>query len=152
MRMSKLRHLGQPADLLDFLICSRVNSGQITVAPTFDLSSDHSPIIAVLHRSIQLNRFPRFNTDKFKNEVRTRIRPLVSSLETGQELEEETANLMKNLERSMNASIIPETQYNSHASQLIRNKIKEKRNLKRIYQHTLHPSDKTNINRASNKL
>lgn len=139
-------------DLLDFFVCSQIGSNQLIVEPSFDLSSDHSPIIAVLHSvGVRNKQIPRVNLLKFKRNVEPKIDTQIS-LRTHVDLETAANNLLEVVQESMNESVIPMKPYTSHVSLLIRNKINEKRRLKQIYQSTLFPGDKTNLNRANKEL
>lgn len=141
-------------DLLDFFVCSDINAGQFSVFPSFDLSSDHSPIMAIFHSSITLkHKSPRINLLKFRSKLEGRVdidQPEVINNE--QDLEEVTESLMRNIKESSEESIIPSSEYKVHVSLLIRNKIREKRRLKARYQNTLHRDDKNNLNRANKQL
>lgn len=139
-------------DLLDFFVCSNINTSELSLTPSFDLSSDHSPIIAVFVSRVLLKQpFPKIKYNQFKARVQNKINSRMS-IETAEDVEEVTSQFMEILITSKEESVVHEKLAPSHVSLLIRNKIKEKRELKRIYQNTLHKDDKTKLNRASKNL
>lgn len=116
-------------DLLDFFVCSRMNPGRITINPSFDLFSDHSPILAILHSSVLLKlKYPKINLIIFKTAVENKMSTQVS-LHNEQDLENATNSFMNIIKQSTDESVVPELMYSSLVSLIIRKKIKEKRRL-----------------------
>lgn len=142
-------------DLLDFFIYSRIRTDLLSIVPSYDLSSDHSPIIATLKTRVNLKfHHPKLNYYKFKKVVECKT-PSESEIKinSGPEL-----NTYSNLLNDIITSSVKESEITNKTtnpniiSTVIRDKIREKRRLKAIYQRTLHRDDKTNFNRASKKL
>lgn len=139
-------------DLLDFFVCSHILPAQLILKPSYDLSSDHSPVIAVFNSRVSIKApYPIINHYQFKRKVEERIQD-TCDFENEGDLERITSSFMDTLTVAMNESITPTTHHTSHVSLFIRNKIKEKRRYKRIYQNTLHRDDKASLNRASKDL
>lgn len=140
-------------DLLDFFVTSRINSSYFNIQPSFDLSSDHSPVVAVLKSEIAVrSRLPRLNLHKFKVQVEEKINFNIS-LKNGDEIETAADSFVNIIYNAVTNSSIPETyNYTTHVSLALRNLIIRKRKLRRKYQETRHPTDKNAFNRACREL
>lgn len=139
-------------DLLDFFVCSQINAEQLTVEPSWELSSDHSPIIAILNlRAAVVPRNPRIDYYKFKTETQKLLQPNLSLKNKG-ELEDATEHLTNSIKTAKNNSVVPFNECPSHVSLIIRNMINDKRKLRRKYHRTLYAPDKTKYNKACKDL
>lgn len=143
---------GTMPDLLDMFVCSRINPGQIRVQPSWDLTSDHSPIIATLNVRVAIKpRFNKIDLGRFKKDTESNVKFQVS-LKTKRELDEAADHLTDVIITAKENSQIPLSQCPSHVSLLIRNKISDKRKLRERYHRTLHPQDKREYNKSCKEL
>lgn len=148
-------------DLLDFFIYKGIPTSALDIKPCDELSSDHSPII--LNYSTVLrkrNNYPHLFSSKtdinvFKYLIDSNIN-LNIPIKNGFELEDAVETFIK-LIREAACESTPTDNNNSDNSNIkltieIKKLIKRKRRLRKIWQTTRHPADKSNFNRAVNYL
>lgn len=125
---------------------------------SFDLSSDHSPIIASLSRKIADDKQPMLynhqtNWEKFRELLDAQI-SLHISLKTPREIELATENLTSAVQREAWAATPPisTTKHERNLPPTIKQKIADKRKLRKKWQTTRSERHKTIINRATKEL
>lgn len=147
-------------DLLDFFIVKGISNEYLNISSCLDLSSDHSPIIVTVSRSIKKRIQKPFlcnnntNWDLFRESINKEIH-LKIPLQTKSDIEEAITNLNLVIQNAAWKSTpkafdnkIEKNMYPIH----IKRMVAEKRRLRRIWQNTRHPADKTRLNRAIRNL
>lgn len=146
-------------DLLDFWIIKGINKQYLQTESSLDLSSDHSPIIASLMGRITANsRYPtlynhRTNWEDFREFLDSEI-SLQLSLKTPQEIELATRQLTLTIQKAAWAST-PDIENTKHINNLpiiVKQKIAEKRRIRKIWQTTRSEHDKAKLNSAIKEL
>lgn len=120
-------------DLLDFFVTKGIAQNYIDVDGSLDLSSDHSPLFATLRSTVVYKKQPLrlFNKATDWNAFRATVNEDLSlKIPLKTPVQNRTCN---------------------HPLQ-IKRKIAEKRTLRRIWQQSRNPRDKTNLNRATQNL
>lgn len=146
-------------DLLDFIIVNGISQNYVAVQSSQDLSSDHSPIIATISTSVLLFdkpfRFSNFNTHwcNFKSMINTEM-SLGVPLQTAEDIEDTIEYFTRVIQKAAWQSTPLERAKTRSATypDEIRNKVIEKRRLRRVWQNTHHPHDKTRYNQCSRRL
>jgi len=146
-------------DLIDFAVVRRIPAHTITASSSPDLSSDHSPVIIALHsRFVPTPSAPTLST-KLTNW--TTFRTLLQAsltlqvpLKTAQDIEGYVHHLVQTIQQAAwNSTPPPHTTPPKHTcTQPIKQKIAEKRKLRKRWQTTRSPQDKTAFNKAVNEL
>ena len=147
-------------DLLDFFVYNGIPSTHLDILDSPDLSSDHSPIILTYSANVDImaNKYkiitPSTDVQSYGYWIDKKLN-LTVSLKTPHELEDaaesftnlmhEAASLSTPQKSPINGTIIKTTAE-------IRQLIAEKRRLRRKYQQTRNPLDKTIFNRACRYL
>lgn len=151
--------LNKTPDLLDFCITKGVSSNYLKATSCLDLSSDHSPVLITYSTHVlQIQKPPtlstrRTNWDHFRELVTNRIR-LTIPLKT----ENDLFNAIEHLNESIQQSSWDATpnfqtqQVPEYGPIAIKQKIAEKRRLRRIWQITRNPRNKTKLNQSSREL
>ncbi len=147
-------------DLLDFFITKNVSHTNLAIKSSLDLTSDHSPVLLLLSSEAIPKEKPPFlsnkntNWDQFKKLFDEKIN-LNIPLKTGHDLEDAVNHFNTVIQNSAweatpraHDALVPS--YNCPLE--IKKLIAEKRKLRRIWQLTRLPYDKTNFNRAARKL
>lgn len=146
-------------DLLDFVITRGISSNYIDVTSNLDLSSDHTPIIVNVSTAVILSERPLklFNkkTDwcNFRGLVDRELNPNIP-LQSSTEIECAVEYFNKTIQTAVWQSTPfeqPQT-YTFDYPNFIKEKIAEKRRLRRLWQYTHLPNDKANFNRATREL
>lgn len=146
-------------DLLDFFITKGVPLNRMQVTSCLDLSSDHSPVIANLNSSILHQEKPptlynrHTDWENFKQLIDENI-TLNLSLKSAYEIDNAVEHFNGVVQEAawMSTPPIISHIYQTPLPMDIREQIMEKRRLRRIWQRTHDPADKTLFNRASRKL
>lgn len=146
-------------DLLDFFITKKISANYIDVEEEYGLNSDHSGIILTLSETVikkesnptLVNKYT--NWEGFKEEINNNIE-LSVPLRTTEQLDEETENFMKIIQKAAwknTPFITGKTRENNYPKE-IRELIAEKRKARKRWQHTRAPTDKTSLNNLSQQL
>lgn len=147
-------------DLLDFFVCSGISSNLLDIIDCDDLSSDHTPIILNYSTDIQnvTENFkiitPKTDIKFFQNWMDQHLQ-LNISLKSGDEIDLAVEGFTKLIHE---AALMSTPQVSPHngkqviISAEIRDLISNKRRLRRIWQSSRSPTDKTNFNKAANYL
>lgn len=147
-------------DLLDFIVYSGIPQHQISIAESFDLSSDHSPLIVTFNSvSIKSSSPYKIITSKtditaFKNWLENNI-DINVSLKTGTEIDLVVETLTNKIHEAGLYFTPPpkeKTRSSEFISAEIRRLIKHKRALRKKWQTSRSPEDKTVLNKARNEL
>lgn len=149
-------------DLLDFIVYNGISRSSLDVIDSNELSSDHTPIIInyyatpqIVSKNIKLFK-KNTDIDSFKYWIDKNIN-LNIPLKTSDELDdavESFTGLIHEAAFLSTPEILPsnDISYSVFISAEIRNQIREKRRLRRIWQTSRNPVDKRNFNRASKLL
>lgn len=146
-------------DLIDFCVTKGIDTAKVKAESCLDLSSDHSPIIInVYSQIIEKEKRPtlfskRTDWNIFREEL-DRLISLNIPLKTEKELEEAVNTLTTNIQQAAwqatpdsHNKTIKET-----IPHIIKQKITEKRALRKTWQETRYPPDKTKLNKATKRL
>lgn len=147
-------------DLLDFIIFSGIPQACLDIATSDDLSSDHSPVIvnfctSYCKRQAKPQLFSaKTDVNFFKHWIEKGLN-LNISLKTPDELDRAIETFTNLIHESAHLAT-PHKDEKSCSDVRISYKIKkliaQKRRLRKIWQTTRHPDDRTNYNRAKNSL
>lgn len=147
-------------DLLDFFVTRGVSHNYVTITSSLDLSSDHSPIILTISSTVVIQENPptltnkRTNWHMFQNLVNRNLR-LKIPLKDKEDLESAVECFNSCVQSSAwKSTPVLFTKNSTHINYPthIKQKIAEKRRLRRIWQNSRNQADKTNFNRASRQL
>ncbi|KAJ8708468.1 hypothetical protein PYW07_010593 [Mythimna separata] len=137
-------------DLLDFFMMKNFPPSQINIEECTDLSSDHTPVIINVHCKAVLNEYPqrlynhKTNWDKYRAKIAEAIN-LNSPLNSEDSVEITIEALNKLIHQAAKEStplLKPKYTHNSHCSKLIKDKVLERRQLRKIWHSTRYPRDK----------
>lgn len=146
-------------DLIDFFIVKGISGNYIEIEESFDLNSDHSPIILTLSQdiikksdSIKLSN-KKTNWENFKSQLEKTIQ-LQAPLKTPAQLEDELDKLISDIQNAgwdntPRNSVTP--QGFSYPLE-IRRVVQEKRKARRKWMQTRMPEHKTTFNKLCKKL
>lgn len=146
-------------DLLDFFITNGISADYMDVVPSYDLSSDHSPIILTVSRFNIHNRtkskLHNKNTDwkQYRNNVHDAL-VLNTSLKNPNEIDDAISTLTTILTRAAQQAT-PQIGQQKQTNTLpleIKKLIAVKRKARSKWQRSHAPSDKTALNQAVNHL
>lgn len=149
-------------DLLDFIVYSGISQNNLDITDSDELNSDHTPIIINYTTSIQTVsksvQILKNNTDiaSFKNIIETNIN-LKIPISNNQELDN-AVEMFTNLVHEAAVLSTPTHQPSRNQPNRVsltaevRELIRSKRRLRRIWQLSRHPADKHNFNRATKVL
>lgn len=147
-------------DLLDFFVCLGIPQHYMDIRSSDDLSSDHTPVLLSYKASacsVTRNKpliSAKTNIKYFQDWIERHIN-LGKSLKSGIEIDDAVENFVQLIhEAAFHSTPEPDTQCSSSlpVSLEIRNLIKYKRRLRKEWQRTRLPEDKTNLNRAVQNL
>lgn len=147
-------------DLIDFFVTKGISANYLKAESSLDLHSDHSPIILTLSSSVIVKDSPPILCNKktdwilFRNILDETIN-LSIPLKTTDDIDGavEMFNLAIQNAAWKSTPTIPRKPINNTTYPLhIKQKIAEKRRLRRIWQNSRNRVDKTNLNRASHQL
>lgn len=146
-------------DIIDFCITKGIDIKKTKTESCLDLSSDHTPIIVnILTQVKNKEKRPslfsnRTDWNAFREELDKMIE-LQIPLKTENELEYAANALIVNIQqaawRSTPDAYISEIK--ESVPSIIKQKVAEKRKLKKRWQVTRYPTDKSNLNRATREL
>ena len=165
----KLKHVstGQPTywpsdpnkypDVIDFCICKGIKPSLIAAQSCLELSSDHSPLIVSI-RTTPTQYAPRLHNKQtnwplFRTLVENLL-PLQIPLKTNTDIEDAVEIFNSCIQKaSWNATPLQARKLsNPIKDPIIRDQIKIKRRLRKTWQQTRLPSDKTRLNKATKEL
>lgn len=146
-------------DLIDLFVTKNVSPNYMKIEEAYDLNSDHSPILlTICDRMIERPQSPvlinnRTNWNHFNNLLENNINLRVS-LKTVTELEQEVYEFTVAIQDAAwkSTPIIKRKLKGLNFPKEIRDKIAEKRKLRKRWHQTRAPQDKTALNRATNQL
>lgn len=146
-------------DLIDFYIVRNISSNFLHVEEGWDMDSDHSPVLLTMSENIikkennpvLVNRFTDW--DNFKTSLEAKINLLVP-LENTQQLEKEAEQFVQNVQQAAweNTPAIQRRIKGNNYPKEIKELIMEKRKLRKRWQQTRAPEDKTKLNNATQQL
>lgn len=139
-------------DLLDFFVYKGVPQTRLNVTDCLDLSSDHSPVIGTLFDAVLplTKSLVNYSHCNLLIEERLDRSPLLkSSIDIDRATENFTAIIKEAIAESTTNYTVNR---DCELSLEIRNLISNKRRLRKIWQRTRYPCDKTAFNRASKVL
>lgn len=147
-------------DLLDFFVTNGVSNNYVSIESSYDLSSDHSPIILTISSTTVIKENPptlfnkNTNWEIFREHVDNKLQ-IQLRLQEPAELEEATNHLIKTIQEAgwaAKPSIQVRKQNYTNIPLQIKQLLAEKRRSRAIWQRTHNPLNKTIYNRLSNKL
>lgn len=146
-------------DLLDFFITKGIAAGYLAIESNLDLYSDHTPVIATVSGTIiEKDRIERLynkrtNWEYYKHQIEQKIN-LNIPLKTEPDVELAINHLNNIIQESSRESTpdIPVRRLNQNCPIIVKQKIAEKRRLRRIWQRTRYPQDKNRYDKASREL
>lgn len=146
-------------DLIDFFIIRKVSKQYIKLEEGFDLNSDHSPIYLTLSDNVITKEEKPYLTNKntdwiyFRHLLDSNL-TLPTDICSIEELDEEATSLMKKIQQAAwDSTPIPKpfTSGKNYPKE-VKDLIQKKRKLRRRWQQTRSPNDRTVFNRASQQL
>lgn len=146
-------------DLIDFWIIKGINKNYFQVKSSLDLSSDHSPIIASLFTTVVENiKQPslyncKTNWENFRDNIDKNIN-LKISLKTPQEIDLAVSQFIMAIQKAAWAAT-PSKENTKNVNNIpitVKEKIAEKRQLRKRWQNSRCVSDKTKLNKATKDL
>ena len=146
-------------DLIDFFITKGISANYINIENNYDLSSDHSPVIMTLSKSIikktmQLKLDNKStNWEKVKSDL-DEIIDLKVPLKTKDQLDIEVNNFVKITQETVIKHTLNTARRlsgNNYPIE-IREKVAEKRKARKKWQTSRYPADKTVWNRLTHEL
>ena len=151
--------LSKKPDLIDFFIYKGISPNSLSIHSCFDLSSDHSPIILnVTHNPVYNNTNQKIHNIKTNwfmfREVLEEYLCLKIPLKSVNDIESAIVEFnYAVINASMLSTPTAKTHTpNSHIPLAIQRLIKRKRKLRKTWQSTRYPVDKTNFNKATSDL
>lgn len=150
-------------DLLDFFIVKNIDSNYLNIEPRIDLTSDHTPVILNVTTTVNLAapplRIHNPNTTDgtiYRNIITTETE-LKTKINTIEELERQLEQLNMTIHTAVNSATPKKSgkgqplKHNSYPKD-IKEKIRERRRLRKVWHTTRYPSDKAASNSFSNEL
>ena len=146
-------------DLLDFAITKKIPSTHCDIKSSFDLSSDHSPIIITVSTEILTKETvphlctKKTNWEKYQEYINQRIKPNIR-LKEHDEIEKAVHDFTVLLQKAAWNATPPHCQktIENNLPLRIKEMVLEKRRARRIWQTTRNPNDKRYLNRLTHKL
>lgn len=143
-------------DLVDFFVIKGLASNYFKAEPCFDSSSDHTPVILTVStlaienycQDSLCNKYTDWNSFREYIDEKTN---LSVPIKTPEDIEEQTRYITSLIQTScwINTPIDNNNKYRTRNLPLeIRNKIQEKRRLRRVWHNSRNSSDKTAFNKA----
>lgn len=147
-------------DLLDFFITKGISNNYLKCESSLDLHSDHSPIILTISSSVLLKDNPPYLCNKYTDwdlfrQLLDQLLNLKVSLKSGDDIDNgiELFNLsVQDAARKATPTLQNKPANCTNYPVIVKQKIAEKRRLRRIWQISRNQIDKTNLNRASQQL
>lgn len=150
-------------DLLDFFILKNIDINFTKIESLIDLTSDHTPVILNLNSTVSLVEHPSrlysprtTNWEIYKQIVTTEI-DLKNKISTVQDLEHDIEELNRTIHVAANLATKKKKgkgsppKHNSYPKE-IKEKIQERRRLRKVWHSTGYPCDKTAFNKFSEEL
>lgn len=149
-------------DLLDLFIVNGISTIYTDIVSSYDLTSDHSPIIATISTTIITKKAaPRLhnsktNWDTYRQIIEDNVQ-LSVSLQTQEDIERETDNLIELIQRAAylatpHITNQKSTTDNTYIPCVIKRMVAEKRRARSDWQRTHTPESKRKYNQLSSKL
>lgn len=146
-------------DVIDFCVTKHISPSYVTAESCLDLSSDHSPVVVTISSNILIQQkqpslhSKKTNWTKFRQLVSDNLNPY-ASLKTKKEVDEAVEIFTTVIQESAWSSTpqLREKQGSSILEPFIKDKIEEKRKLRKIWQITREPRDKRKLNKATKNL
>jgi hypothetical protein len=147
-------------DLLDFFVTKGIAPELMEVVPSLDLSSDHTPIIAIIgceatHKSPRTKLHnKKTNWEEYRTQIQNKINLRVS-LKTPREIDSALTTLVNTLKQAtQDATPTPKIPSPNKRTVSIEIKkiIAEKRRARARWHRSHAPTDKTEYNHISNRL
>lgn len=146
-------------DLIDFCVTKGISHNYISCVSSFDLSSDHSPIVITLSTKITTITKPTALSNQNTNweqsrEIISNELNLKLPLHTASEIDNAVEHLVCTIQRGAWLSTPPSTYKITKVPcpEKVKRVIAEKRKLRRIWQNNRNAINKTNLNRAVRNL
>lgn len=145
-------------DLIDFCVTKGITQNYLLAESNLDLSSDHSPVIITISTHIILKSHPPTLYNRHTNWIQFRehlsIIPTDVPLKTEYDIDE-AVELLTCAIQDAAWQATPESNQGTKTENVplhVREKIREKRRLRKIWQSTRQPSDKNKLNTATRNL
>jgi hypothetical protein len=146
-------------DLLDFFVTHGISSTYTAIEPSYDLSSDHSPVIATISTSpMYVQPTPRLHNSRNNwSNYRTKLHEEINlhiSLKSCTEVEDAKNNFISLLQEAAQQAT-PTIAYKKYVVNIpldIKKLLAEIRKARATWQRSHTPSDKTAFDRLSNHL
>lgn len=146
-------------DLIDFCITRNINETSLQIKSKLDLSSDHSPIQIDYNTNIERikpsNRMYNKKTDweTFREYIRYTFNTQIQ-LNSPESIEQTIIYINDTINKALYISTpTPDTRtHQKYTPVYIKKLIDEKKKLRKIWQTTRHPDDKTKLNKARKNL
>jgi hypothetical protein len=146
-------------ELLDFYTTSGISQSYMDITPSYDLSSDHAPVIATVSTEVVIKQtIPRLhNSTTNWNDYRTQIDETVNlniSLNNHAEIDSTLSNFISLLNEAAlkSTSILKNHTRRINIPIQIKKLLAAKRKARKKWQQSYAPSDKTAFNKATNML
>lgn len=146
-------------DLIDFFILKNVPTNYLQIEEGFDLNSDHSPILLTMSENIikkennpsLTNKFTDW--ESFKLSLEKKIK-LSVPIRDEKQLDDEVELFVRNIQQAAweNTPDIKRNTAGNNYPKEVRNLLSEKRKLRKKWQQTRFPQDKTRLNNICQKL
>lgn len=145
-------------DLIDFFVTHKISKNYLKIEEGADLDSDHSPIILTFFDHIVYKEDSPELTNKltdwniFQQYINAQLLP--ATLNTIEEIENSVISFTETIQKAawFSTPVLKKKQVGLNYPNYIKNLLSEKRRLRRTWQETRAPEDKTNFNRAAQKL
>lgn len=146
-------------DLIDFAVYNGIPPHHLDIQDCFDLSSDHSPLI--ISYSTQIRECLKNQIFTNKSDINSYVYWLENnininvSLKSGDEIDSAIANFSDLIIEAACLSTPTTTKVNINQmliSSEIREKVRRKRRLRKIWQRSRNPNDRRDFNRANKEL
>ncbi|KAK7791607.1 hypothetical protein R5R35_008138 [Gryllus longicercus] len=150
--------MNKTPDLLDFFLAKGIIPATIKIKTNYDLSSDHTPVEMTICSSVTERRSPPKLCNKFTNWDKFRIYVNNSlsvnmPLKSSNDIDNAVLHLTEVIRNAAwRATPKSEVIKNLPYPKEIRQKITEKRRLRRIYMYTRQPEDKKKHNASAQQL
>ena len=146
-------------DLLDFFICKKIATNFMKVEEVLDLNSDHSAVILTISetaiqkevRPVLVNRTTDW--DSFRKDLDSELN-LSVPLKTSAELDIAVEKYVSIIQTAAwnNTKVINRKTVGINYPVEVRNLVREKRRLRRKWQQSRDPTDKTSLNNETQQL
>jgi hypothetical protein len=151
--------INKTPDILDFFIFKWLSYNSLDIRPNLEIASDHIPIIATISTHIITQQKPpklhnsQTNWETFRTQIEENLR-LNIQLKTVKDIEEaiaEFTNIIQKAAWSATPHDKPQTKYSEYPWE-VKDQIEEKLNLRRRWQMSRYPEDKSRYKEAARKL